>query len=195
MRSIAARNVLVALVIPVMLLGASAAADPSEILPAAIKPQPSLHGPSSRHHDDGPDWFERVSGVDASADSDQLIAQGMLLRLQEDRIDGTDLLTLRYSLDSDTAFHTYVGAGLGRSVYYAEDLHSTEIPLSLRSKHMNLGAAAEFGGVWAVSDRMHFDLSARWADLASQARALRTDHGPVVAQPVVFAVSLAYRFR
>jgi hypothetical protein len=46
-----------------------------------------------------------------------------------------------------------------------------------------------------VSDRVRFDISARWADLASEARALRTDHGPVIAQPLVFAISLGYRFR
>ncbi len=193
MRSHTARIVLVTLAISAALFGASAAADPKEILPAAMKVKP----PSGaiRRHDDDPDWFERVSGVDASADGDQLIAQGMLLRLQEDRIDGTDLLTLRYSLDSSSRLHTFVGAGLGRSVYYAEDLRSTEIPLSLRGKRTTFGAAAELGGEWAVSDEVRFNVSARWADLASEARALRTDHGPVIAQPVVLVVSIGYRFR
>jgi hypothetical protein len=193
MRSNAARIALVTLAVSAALFGASAAADPKEILPAAIKIHPP-RGETHRRAND-PDWFERVSGVDPSADGDQLIAQGMLLRLQEDRIDGTDLLTLRYSLDSSGTVRTFVGAGLGRSVYYAEDLRSTEVPLSLRGKHTMLGAAAEVGTEWAVSEQVRLDLSARWADLASEARVLRTDHGPVVAQPLVLVISLGYRFR
>ena len=144
---------------------------------------------------DGPDWFVRCSGVDALADADQTINQSVLLRLQEDRLDGTDLLTVRYALDADGVFRTFLGAGLGRSEYYPEDLRSTDIPLSLRGRRTALGAAAELGGEWSLSDRVHLNASARWADLAQDARALRTDHGPVVAQPVVLAVSFGYRFR
>jgi hypothetical protein len=144
---------------------------------------------------DGPDWFERCSGVDALADAGQQVNQSVLLRLQEDRLDGTDLLTLRYALDGDGVFRTFLGAGLGRSEYYAEDLRSTDIPLSLRGRRTTLGAAAEVGGEWSLGDQVRFNASARWAELAQDARALRTDHGPVVAQPVVLAVSFGYRFR
>lgn len=192
---LAVRTMINAFFATTALVLAPARAESADKQPVAPVPDFASGNSVTMQLPDGPDWFQRCSGIDALADVNHAISKGMLLRLQEDRIDGTDLLTLRYALDSNGVFRTFIGAGLGRTEYYAEDLRSSEIPLSLRGKRTALGAAAELGGEWSVGEQVRVNASARWADIADEARALRTDHGPVVAQPLVLALSVGYRFR
>jgi hypothetical protein len=141
-------------------------------------------------------WYERRHGMDPldadghdSRDSTHLV-------VEEDGVGGADVLTVRYPIDADGIFRTFVGAGLGRAEYYEEGgAESAAIPLAFRETHHALGAVAEVGSEWHASDRLRVNASVRWADVAGDARAIRTEHGPVSAEPIVLALALGYRFR
>ena len=116
--------------------------------------------------------------------------------LQDDRPDGFELLTARYTLHEAGVLRTYAGAGLNRAQYFQDD---PEDPgptwFNKRNRRTSLGAAAEIGAEVQVSSRMRVNADLRWIDLDSRAEALRTDHGPVVAEPLMLGVAIGYRFR
>lgn len=141
-------------------------------------------------------WYERREGVDPM-DADGHDARTSLhVVVQEDSLGGADVLTVRYPIDGTGIFRTFVGAGLGRAEYYVENgVETTVVPLAFRSTHHALGAVAEFGSEWHASEQLLLHASVRWADVAGDARAVRTDNGPVSAQPVVLGLAVGYRFR
>lgn len=141
-------------------------------------------------------WYERREGVDPLDADGRGSRDSMHLVVQEDGPGGADVLTVRYPIDVDGIFRTFVGAGLGRAEYYEEnDAATAAVPLALRDTHHALGAVAEVGSEWHASARLRVNASVRWADVAGSARVVRTDSGPVSAQPVVLALGLGYRFR
>jgi hypothetical protein len=143
-----------------------------------------------------PNWYERREGMDPLDADGRDARNSMHLVVQEDGVGGTDVLTLRYPIDRDGIFRTFVGAGLGRAEYYDEKgVDAAVVPLAFRNTHHSLGAVAEVGSEWHASERMRVNASVRWADIAGNARAVRTDDGPVGAEPLVLAVALGYRFR
>jgi hypothetical protein len=143
-----------------------------------------------------PYWYERREGMDPLDVDGQDSRDSMHLVVQEDGLGGTDVLTLRYPVDNDGIFRTFVGAGLGRAEYYEENGAAMAlVPLAFRDTHHSLGAIAEVGSEWHASERLRFNASVRWADIAGNARAIRTDKGPVGAEPLVLALALGYRFR
>jgi hypothetical protein len=143
-----------------------------------------------------PNWYERREGMDPLDADGHASRDSMHLVVQEDGLGGTDVLTLRYPIDRDGMFRTFVGAGLGRAEYYEEKgVDASVVPLAFRDSHHSLGAVAEVGSEWHASERMRVNASVRWADIAGNARAVRTDNGPVGAEPLVLAVALGYRFR
>ena len=118
------------------------------------------------------------------------------LVLQDDRPDGTDLLTARYTLHDHGALKAYAGAGLNRAQYFHDD-PSDPGPtwFNKRNRRTSMGPAAELGAELQVSARVRLNADVRWIDLDARAEALRTDHGPVSAEPVMFGLSIGYRFR
>lgn len=142
-----------------------------------------------------PDWYERREGMDpldadghASRDSTHLV-------VQEGGPGGADVLTVRYPIDAAGIFRTFVGAGVGRAEYYAGGADTAAVPLAFRDSHHSLDAVAEVGSEWHASERLRINASVRWTDMAGEARAVRTDDGPVGAEPLVLALGLGYRFR
>jgi hypothetical protein len=141
-----------------------------------------------------PDWLRRLEDhrpTPTTADDGDVC-----LTLQEDRPDGYDLLTARYTLHDTGVLRTYAGAGLNRARYYHDDPGDPGPTwFNKRNRRTSLGAAAEFGAEVQVSPRMRINADLRWIDLDSRAEALLTEHGPVVADPLMLGVAVGYRFR
>ena len=168
----------------------SMAASPGDM--QARSPLPMrAHGKPRR---DEPEWLRRQDddrpASMAAADGDVCVT------LQDDRPDGFDLLTARYTLHETGALKTYAGAGLNRAQYFHDDPGDPGPTwFNKRNRRTSLGVAAEIGAEVQVSPRMQLNADVRWIDLDSRAEALRSDHGPVVADPLMLGVAVGYRFR
>jgi hypothetical protein len=145
---------------------------------------------------DEPEWLRRRSGaelVEAPMAADD---GAVCLVLQDERPDGTDLLTARYTLHDRGALKAYAGAGLNRAQYFHDDPGDPGPTwFNKRNRRTSMGPAAELGAEVQVSTRVRLNADVRWIDLDTRAEALRTDHGPVSAEPVMVGVSIGYRFR
>jgi hypothetical protein len=139
-----------------------------------------------------PEWLREIATDDAPG---RPAFDNTHLFLQQDRSDGTELMTLRCPLDRRGNLRTYAGAGLNRTVYFFDDAAPGPSMLSRRNRRESLGAAAELGAELRLGARMRLNADLRWADLDERASVLRTDHGPVVADPLMLGVRLGYRFR
>jgi opacity protein-like surface antigen len=117
------------------------------------------------------------------------------LALQEARVDGTDLLTVRYSFDAKGPLRPYAGAGLSHAQYYFDGSQAGQALLSRQQRHTDLGPAAELGAELALSEHVRINADLRWADLDERASVLRGDRGPVAADPLAVGVTVGYRFR
>jgi outer membrane protein W len=140
-----------------------------------------------------PEWLLDLSQerIDPSTQSRSDAAQ---LVVQQDRRDGTDLLTLRYPLAQRGGVLAYAGAGLNQTVYFAEDSDGPSL-LSRRDRHRSVGPAAEVGAEFRVSRQLMVNAEVRWADLDTDAVLLRSEDGPVGADPLSVGVSVGWRFR
>ena len=139
-----------------------------------------------------PEWFREV--VDDAAEDPEFQDDAHLV-LQQDRSDGIELMTLRYPFQGRGSLRTYAGAGLNRAVYFFDDDALGPSMLTRRNRRESLGAAAQLGAELRVGERMRVNADLRWADLDERASVLRTDHGPVVADPLMLGLTLGYRFR
>lgn len=138
-----------------------------------------------------PDWirhFTRISPgrQDRASDEPQLV-------LQRDRNDGAELLTVRYPLAEFGSISTYAGAGLNRTVYFAESNYG-ETFMTRGGRHRAVGAAAELGAELHLSERLAMNAELRWIDLAADAGMLRSGDSLVSADPVALGISLGWRF-
>lgn len=142
---------------------------------------------------DEPDWIVDLShekldpATHPGADAAQLV-------VQQDRRDGTDLLTLRYPLAQRGAVRAYAGAGLNQAGYLAEASDGPTL-LTRRDRQRSLGAAAEVGAEYRVSRQLMVNAELRWAELDPDAVLLRNAEGLVGADPVSVGVSVGWRFR
>jgi hypothetical protein len=139
-----------------------------------------------------PDWIVEQSHekIDPQSHPGDEAAQ---LVLQQDRRDGTELLTLRYPLAEHGAWRTYAGAGLNQAVYY-EDGDGQPAIMSRRNRDRSVGAAAELGTELRLSERLVLQADVRWAELDDEAVLLRSEHGLVGADSVSLGVSIGWRF-
>ena len=147
--------------------------------------------------DDDPDWLdpEWLSRPSSSpVDSPAQASDQVLLVAQTERTDGADMLTLRFPIAELGPVLAYAGAGLNRTVYFAET-NLGETFTSGHGRNRSLGAAAELGAEWHVTERLAMSADLRWIDLASDAGLLRSGQSLVAADPVALGVSLGYRFR
>lgn len=142
--------------------------------------------------DPGPDWLLRPSR--SPLDVGTQAAGEMLLVLQRERSDGAELLTLRVPIAQFGSVLAYAGAGLNRSVYFAETSNGETFTTG-HGRHRALGAAAELGAAWRMTERFAMSADLRWIDLAADASLLRSGDSLVAADPVSLGVSLGWRFR
>jgi hypothetical protein len=142
--------------------------------------------------DSGPDWLLKQprSPLDAGMQS----AGEPLLVLQRERTDGAELLTVRVPIAEFKSILAYAGAGLNRTVYFAET-STGETFTTGHGRHRSLGAAAELGAEWRVTERFAMAADLRWIDIASDASLLRSGQSLVAADPLSLGVSLGWRFR
>lgn len=150
-----------------------------------------LDTPTTRGHRSGPDWVKRISAAvferQSSASDDWHVA------LQRERTDGAEMLTVRHPLAAFGPVETYAGAGLNRSVYFAESNLEPTL-LSNHNRRRTVGAAAELGAELHLNDRLMLRADLRWIDLADDANILRDDKALVGADPVALGVSVGWRF-
>jgi hypothetical protein len=149
----------------------------------------------TRLRHEGPDWLQHKSRDDLMPASSAAATGTTYLALQEARPDGTDLLTLRYSLDATGPFRTYAGAGLSHAQYYFDGSVAGQALLSRQQRRTDLGPAAELGAELALSEHVRINADLRWADLDERAGILRGDSGPVAADPLAVGLTVGYRFR
>lgn len=118
----------------------------------------------------------------------------MQLVLQRHRIDGAELLTLRVPIASFSTVLAYAGAGVNRTRYLA-DPNDGQVGTSGYGRGRSLGAAAELGAEWHVTQRLAMSADLRWIDLAADAGLLRSGDSLVAADPLSMGVRLGWRFR
>jgi hypothetical protein len=145
--------------------------------------------------DDVPDWLHHQSRQDRASTLPAREAGAAYVVLQEDRVDGTDMVTLRYGLGRQGPLRAYAGAGLNHAQYYVDDDAAGPSLLTRRNRHAAVGPAAELGAELALNDRVSVNADVRWADLDERADLLRGSYGPVAADPVTLGVTVGYRFR
>lgn len=140
-----------------------------------------------------PEWVRDLSHEDLDPRS-QPGEDALQLVLQKDRRDGADLLTLRYPLAERGAVRAYAGAGLSKTVYFAE---SPDGPALLRHsrRHRSYGAAAEFGADLRISEALMVNAELRWVEMDSDAVLLRAGDALVGVDALGFGVSVGWRFR
>ena len=148
------------------------------------------HVTSSRR--DGPQWLVERSRDEVDP-SPQTGEESTQLVLQQDRRDGTDLLTLRQPLLTRGALRAYAGAGLNRAAYWSDRDDEPAVP-RYRRRNSSLGAAAELGAEFRVSEQLMVSADLRWAEFEPAATLLRRADGPVGADPVAVGVSVGWRF-
>lgn len=143
-----------------------------------------------------PDWLHHRSGHESADVTVSAGAGALCLVVQEDRPDGTELLTARYTLLDRGDLRAYAGAGLNRAQYFGDTMGEVGPTLfTRRNRHTSMGAAAEIGAELQLSERMLLNAGVRWADMHEDAEALRSEHGPVAADPLLLGLSVGYRFR
>jgi hypothetical protein len=148
----------------------------------------------ARLRDDMPDWLhhQRAGRVPTPRES---VAGDAYVVLQDERADGTDLITLRYALVQQGAVQAYAGAGLNHSQFYVDEAAAGPSMLTRRNRHAAIGPAAELGAELTLNERVRMYADVRWVDLDERADLLRGAYGPVAADPLTLGLSIGYRFR
>lgn len=158
------------------------------VLPALVE---LLDSTTTRARRGGPDWVRQIS--DAIFDRQGSTSDDWHIAMRRDRTDGAEMLTVRHPLPALGPVETYAGAGVNRSVYYAEsDLEPTV--LGNHNHRSTMGAAAELGAELRLNDRLMMRADLRWIDLAHDANMPRDGSSLVGADPVALGVSVGWRF-
>jgi hypothetical protein len=138
-----------------------------------------------------PDWIRHITK--SSPGRQDRVSDEPQLVLQRHRNDGAELLTVRYPLVEFGSVSAYAGAGLNRTVYFAESNYG-ETFMTRGGRHRAVGAAAELGAELHVSERLAVNAELRWIDLAADAGMLRSGDSLVSADPLALGISLGWRF-
>lgn len=139
-----------------------------------------------------PEWLREQS--DEEFHPEPVADESVQLVVQQDRRDGTDLLTLRHSLGEFGAWRTYAGAGLNQVVYFADSDQGPTM-LMRRNRHRSMGAAAEMGTEWRADERFSIGADLRWVEIDADASLLRSEDGLVGADAFSVGVSVGWKFR
>ena len=140
-----------------------------------------------------PEWLLHEAGSKPLVITRRPDPRSRYLALQVDRLDGTDQLTVRQTLETVGKLHLYAGAGLVRAKYLDDDILAKPLPRR-RARH-ELAAAAEVGAQARLGTQVSVDASVRYLDLGPEVTLLQSDYGPMKASEVALGVTVGYRFR
>lgn len=140
-----------------------------------------------------PDWLMHEAGSKPLVVASRSDPRSRYLALQVDRLDGTDLLTVRQPFETVGNVQLYAGAGLGRAKYLDDDVFAKPLPRR-RARHQ-LAAAVEIGAQARLGERLSLDASLRWLDLGPDVTLLKSDYGPMNASEVMLGITVGYGFR
>ena len=140
-----------------------------------------------------PEWLLHEAGSKPLVITRRPDPRSRYLALQVDRLDGTDQLTVRQTLETVGKLHLYAGAGLVRAKYLDDDILAKPLPRR-RARH-ELAAAAEIGAQARLGTQVSVDASVRYLDLGPEVTLLQSDYGPMKASEVALGVTVGYRFR
>jgi hypothetical protein len=120
--------------------------------------------------------------------------QAAELVVQQERLDGADLLTLRYPLVDVGGLRAYAGAGLSR---HSEPDPRAELPGlgSRRERTGSLGAAAELGAEYRVGERVLVSADLRYAGLDEDVPMIAVDGTRIGTDAVAAGIAVGWRFR
>jgi hypothetical protein len=129
--------------------------------------------------------------VDPAAPVPDQVAQ---LVVQQERLDGADLLTLRYPLLDRGGLRAYAGAGLSR---HSEPDLRVDLPGAgaRRERLAALGAAAELGAEYRVGERVLVSADLRYAGLDEDPATLDVDGTRIGTDAFAAGIAVGWRFR
>jgi outer membrane protein W len=103
-------------------------------------------------------------------------------------------VTLQYYFLPDSAINPFVGAGLNYTWTYGED----EIGAATSGAEVGIGnswgLAAQVGAVIKLGDKMDLVLDARWADIDADVQLSGAEIGTANVDPLVYGLTLGFRF-
>ena len=103
-------------------------------------------------------------------------------------------VSLQYHfLPAGAVFRPYVGAGLNFTLIFDEETQGALAGTDL-SLDNSFGVAAQIGADFAINDKWAVNVEARWIDIDTDAPLDGAALGTVAVDPLVFGVSLAYKF-
>jgi outer membrane protein len=103
-------------------------------------------------------------------------------------------ISLQYHfLPSGAVFRPYVGAGVNFTLIFDEETQGALAGTDL-SLDNSFGLAAQIGADFAINDKWAINLEARWIDIDTDATLNGAALGTVAVDPLVYGLSVAYKF-
>ncbi|MEM8814461.1 MAG: OmpW family outer membrane protein [Pseudomonadota bacterium] len=101
--------------------------------------------------------------------------------------------SLQYHFDLGNAFKPYVGLGVNYTLFFDEEL-SGALAGSDLSLDNSFGVAAQLGADYDLNDRWTLGANVRWIDIDTEAEVDGAGIGDVEIDPIVYGITLGYRF-
>jgi outer membrane protein len=104
-------------------------------------------------------------------------------------------VSLQYHfLPSGAMFRPYVGAGVNYTLIFDEKTRGALAGTNL-SLDNSVGATAQLGADFVLNDKWAINIEARWIDIDTDAKLDGAALGTVEVDPLVFGVTVAYKFK
>lgn len=102
-------------------------------------------------------------------------------------------VSVQYWFPTNSAFKPYVGAGINYTLFFDEETRGAleGVDLSLDG---SFGLAAQLGADFELNDKWTIGANVRWIDIDTEAELDGTSIGDVEIDPIVYGVTLGYRF-
>ena len=101
--------------------------------------------------------------------------------------------SLQYHFQLGNAFKPYVGLGVNYTLFFDEELSGPLAGANL-SLDDSFGLAAQLGADFDLNDRWSIGANVRWIDIDSEAEVNGESIGDVEIDPIVYGITLGYRF-
>lgn len=101
--------------------------------------------------------------------------------------------SLQYYFPTSSAFSPYAGLGLNWTIFFDEETEGALAGTDL-SLDDSIGLAAQLGFDYDLSDTMFINFDVRWIDIETDAEVDGTEVETVEITPLVYSVTLGWRF-